>query len=136
MVSRRDFVQSALVGTIGVGLARPTAEGPATSSALNSRPSRRKAPMRILILGGTGFIGPHQVRSALERGHSVTLFNRGRTNPGLFPNVETLIGDRDGGLDVLRLRPTTTRWSSRTSISTSNWSKRLTRILAMTAAKP
>ncbi len=102
MVSRRDFVQSALVGTIGVGLARPSADGHATSSAPSSRSSRAQAPMRILILGGTGFIGPHQVRSALERGHSVTLFNRGRTNPGLFPNVETLIGDRDGGLDVLR----------------------------------
>jgi 2'-hydroxyisoflavone reductase len=51
--------------------------------------------LRILILGGTGFIGPHQVQYALSRGHQVTLFNRGRTNPGLFKNVETLIGDRN-----------------------------------------
>jgi len=62
------------------------------------------APLRILILGGTGFIGPHQVRYAISRGHTVTLFNRGRTNPGLFPEVEKLRGDRDGGLDVLRGR--------------------------------
>lgn len=53
------------------------------------------APLRILILGGTGFIGPHQVQYAIDRGHTVTLFNRGQTNPGLFPNVEKLIGDRN-----------------------------------------
>ena len=51
--------------------------------------------MKILILGGTGFIGPHQVEYAMSRGHTVTLFNRGQTNPGLFPNVEKLIGDRN-----------------------------------------
>ncbi len=51
--------------------------------------------MKILILGGTGFIGPHQVEYALSRGHTVTLFNRGQTNPGLFPNVEKLVGDRN-----------------------------------------
>ncbi len=60
--------------------------------------------MRILILGGTGFIGPHMVRYAQYRGHDVTLFNRGRSNVGLFPGVETLIGDRDGRLDNLRGR--------------------------------
>ena len=54
-------------------------------------------PLRILILGGTGFIGPHQVRYALARGHRVTLFNRGQTNAGMFtdgPNLEQLLGDR------------------------------------------
>ncbi|MDH3734746.1 MAG: NAD-dependent epimerase/dehydratase family protein [Gemmatimonadota bacterium] len=58
--------------------------------------------MRVLILGGTGFIGPHMVRRLQAGGHEVTLFNRGRSNPGLFPGVETLIGDRDGQLDALR----------------------------------
>lgn len=53
------------------------------------------APLRILILGGTGFIGPHQVEYALSRGHKVTLFNRGQTNPKLFPKVEKIIGDRN-----------------------------------------
>lgn len=53
------------------------------------------APLRILILGGTGFIGPHQVEYAQSRGHTITLFNRGKTNPGLFPKVEKLIGDRN-----------------------------------------
>ena len=64
--------------------------------------STTSSPLRILILGGTGFIGPHMVRYAMYRGHQVTLFNRGRTNPGLFPGVETLIGDRDSQLDALR----------------------------------
>jgi 2'-hydroxyisoflavone reductase len=50
---------------------------------------------RILILGGTGFLGPATVAAAQARGHELTLFNRGRTRPGLFPNVETLLGDRD-----------------------------------------
>lgn len=60
--------------------------------------------MKILILGGTGFIGPHMVRHAQYRDHEVTLFNRGRSNADLFPGVETLIGDRDGQLDALRGR--------------------------------
>lgn len=61
-------------------------------------------PLSILILGGTGFIGPHQVRYAVARGHKVTVFNRGKTNPGLFPNVEHLEGDRNGKLDALKGR--------------------------------
>lgn len=61
-------------------------------------------PQRILILGGTGFIGPHQVEYATARGHKLTLFNRGKTNPGLFPKAEKLEGDRDGKLDALRGR--------------------------------
>ena len=52
-------------------------------------------PMRVLVLGGTGYIGPHLVEHALARGHAVTLFNRGKTKPGLFPKAEQLIGDRN-----------------------------------------
>src|SRR5437764_8760275 len=62
-------------------------------------------PLRILILGGTGFTGPYQVRYALSRGHKVTTFNRGKTHPGELPNeVEQLIGDRNGQLDALKDR--------------------------------
>ncbi|MEM1090363.1 MAG: NAD-dependent epimerase/dehydratase family protein [Pseudomonadota bacterium] len=61
-------------------------------------------PKHLLILGGTGFLGPHIVKSALSRGHKVTLFNRGKTAPDMFPDVETLIGDRDGQLDALKGR--------------------------------
>lgn len=58
--------------------------------------------MKLLILGGTKFLGRHLVEAALARGHEVTLFNRGETSPDLFPEAEKLRGDRDGGLDPLR----------------------------------
>jgi 2'-hydroxyisoflavone reductase len=61
--------------------------------------------MRILVLGGTQFLGRHTVEAALARGHEVTLFNRGQTRPGLFPDVEKLRGDRDGDLAALAGRP-------------------------------
>src|SRR4051812_26537124 len=54
-------------------------------------------PLRILILGGTGFIGPHQVRYALARGHKLTLFNRGRRPQDWPGEVEELTGDRNAG---------------------------------------
>jgi 2'-hydroxyisoflavone reductase len=58
---------------------------------------QRRKPLRILILGGTGFTGPHQVRYALSRGHQITLFNRGK-QPHEWPGaVEELIGDRNTG---------------------------------------
>ena len=60
--------------------------------------------MRILVLGGTQFLGRHVVDAALGRGHDVTLFNRGQTRPELFPGVEKLRGDRDGDLGALRGR--------------------------------
>ena len=78
--------------------------------ALNARSTTLFAeksvkPLRILILGGTGFTGPYQVRYALSRGHKVTTFNRGKTHPGELPNeVEQLVGDRNGKLDALKGR--------------------------------
>lgn len=60
--------------------------------------------MRLLVLGGTVFLGRFLVEEALSRGHRVTLFHRGRHNPGLFPDAETVLGDRDGGLEPLRGR--------------------------------
>jgi len=66
---------------------------------------KSEKPLRILILGGTGFIGPNEVRYALSRGHKVTTFNRGKTHPNELPSeVEQLIGDRNGQLDVLKGR--------------------------------
>ncbi len=58
--------------------------------------------MKILFLGGTLFLGRHTVRHALERGHDVTLFTRGRTGTELFPGVERLVGDRAGDVGALR----------------------------------
>ena len=66
----------------------------AAPSLVLARPRR---PLRLLILGGTGFIGPHQVRYALARGHKVTLFNRGRQKEAWPGPVEELIGDRNSG---------------------------------------
>ena len=57
--------------------------------------------MRLLVLGGTAFLGRHVVDSALAHGHEVTIFTRGRTNPELYPEVEHLVGDRDGALGAL-----------------------------------
>lgn len=57
--------------------------------------------MNILILGGTRFVGRHLTEAALRRGHRVTLFHRGQSNPDLFPEVERILGDRDGGLNAL-----------------------------------
>jgi nucleoside-diphosphate-sugar epimerase len=64
----------------------------------------RVSVMRMLVLGGTQFLGRHVVDAALEHGHEVTLFNRGQTRPELFATVEKLRGDRDGNLDALRGR--------------------------------
>jgi 2'-hydroxyisoflavone reductase len=78
--------------------------------------------VRVLILGGTLFLGRHLVEAALARGHEVTLFNRGQTNPGLFREVEKLRGDRDAGdLDALRGR----RWDS--VLDTSGYVPRVVR---------
>lgn len=81
--TRRDFLAQASLAAGALAVA---------PSALAAQ--RRSKKLKLLILGGTGFLGPHIVWDALERGYEVTLFNRGRTDPGLFPDVETLIGDR------------------------------------------
>lgn len=60
--------------------------------------------MRLLILGGTVFLGRHIAEAALARGHKITLFNRGRHDPDLFPEAEKLRGDRDGDLAALHGR--------------------------------
>jgi 2'-hydroxyisoflavone reductase len=57
--------------------------------------------MRLLIIGGTGFVGRHIAAAAIERGHDVTLFNRGRTDPQAFPSASSLCGDRDRDLSAL-----------------------------------
>ena len=60
--------------------------------------------MRILVIGGTRFLGRHLVESALARSHEVTLFNRGKSNPNLFPDLETIIGDREHDVNKLEGR--------------------------------
>jgi 2'-hydroxyisoflavone reductase len=72
-----------------------------THVARGATAASRPGALRILMLGGTGFIGPHFVREALSRGHALTLFNRGKRQPEPTPGVETLYGDRDGKLEAL-----------------------------------
>jgi 2'-hydroxyisoflavone reductase len=95
-MTRRYFIKlsAASGGTLALGT---------TSTTLFAEQSVK--PLRILILGGTGFTGPYQVHYALSRGHKVTTFNRGKTHPGELPKeVEQLIGDRNGQLDALKGR--------------------------------
>jgi 2'-hydroxyisoflavone reductase len=90
MFDRRDVLQ------VGVGSA--------TLAALHPALAADAAPRTLLILGGTGFIGPHLTDVAMARGWKVTHFNRGKRAPDGVPGVETLIGDRKGELDALRGR--------------------------------
>src|SRR5438876_9537937 len=57
--------------------------------------------MRVLMLGGTLYVGRHLVAAARARGHEITRFNRGRTGPGLFPDLDTIVGDRESDLGLL-----------------------------------
>ena len=101
--TRRKFLQMSALATGGVGLGLMSGN----SDVFGALGSIAKAPkpLRILILGGTGFTGPLQVKYALSRGHKVTVFNRGRTHPGILPKeAEQLIGDRNGQLDALKGR--------------------------------
>jgi 2'-hydroxyisoflavone reductase len=88
--SRRGFVKGAVLALPALGA---TARSSSAAEVRNDAPR----PMRLLILGGTGFTGPHQVRYALARGHKVTLFNRGKQPQAWSGEVEELIGDRNTG---------------------------------------
>ncbi|MEJ2384250.1 MAG: NAD-dependent epimerase/dehydratase family protein [Xanthomonadales bacterium] len=83
---RRRTFSAALLAGLGIA---------ATPVPLRAALTPSPRPLDLLILGGTGFLGPATVDHALARGHRVTLFNRGKTNADLFPQLETIIGDRD-----------------------------------------
>src|SRR6476661_8405787 len=85
--------------------------------------------MKILILGGTKFLGRHLVDAALAAGHEVTLFNRGKTNPTLFPNIETILGDREHDLEKLSNR----QWD--TAIDVAGYVPRVVRLSAQALEK-
>lgn len=120
--TRKDFLKlsAAAGGALGLGLGPHALDGQeAPSEGPAARYGRRQvapAPRRleILVLGGTGFIGPFQVRYALDRGHNVTLFNRG-SGRSVFPYLETLVGDRNGDYESLAGR----RWDLVIDNSTS-----------------
>jgi 2'-hydroxyisoflavone reductase len=93
--TRRDFIRT--TGVVGAGLALGAAGGcsDASESAEQAAGSGAMPPKRILVLGGSGFIGPHMVRYAVERGHEVSIFTRGRRQVDLPAGVERLVGDRN-----------------------------------------
>src|SRR6266566_9336365 len=80
--------------------------------------------MKLLILGGSMFLGRYIVETALAHGHEVTLFNRGQHNPDLFPGIEKLKGNRDRELGVLQGR----RWDA--VIDTCGYAPRIVRASA------
>lgn len=80
--------------------------------------------MKLLIIGGTRFLGRALVDEGLEAGHELTLFNRGLSNPGLYPDIEQIHGDRDGDLAALGGR----RWDA--VIDTSGYVPRVVRASA------
>ena len=83
--------------TLGIAGALVALAGPAPA---DSHAAADTPKLKILILGGTGFIGPWEVEAALAHGHEVTLFNRGKTKPDMFPDLERLKGDRDPDKDA------------------------------------
>ncbi|MHB8799825.1 MAG: SDR family oxidoreductase [Thermoanaerobaculia bacterium] len=93
--TRRDFLRTGAAAGAALGLAR---------TGFASLEVEKPAAKRLLILGGTAFLGPELVEEAKRAGWTVTLFNRGKTNPHLFPEVEKLRGDRRSDLKALEGR--------------------------------
>ncbi len=114
MTARREFLTAtgAAAGALIVG----SACGAARSGAMVERPRPNTKPLDILILGGTGFIGPHLVRYAVSRGHRITIFTRGRHTADLPESVIHLEGDRNGQLESLRGK----RWDAVVDDSATN----------------
>src|SRR5690348_5199509 len=97
MPNRREFISSPAV--LGALLAR-NVQGVCADKMV----SIASRSLRMLILGGTGYIGPHFVQAAVARGHQVSVFMRDKDRVELPPKVERLIGDRNTDLDSLKNR--------------------------------
>lgn len=108
--TRREFLQTgAKAGAIMYLLSNPIlSSGTKLFADSNVSPVPDSKKLNILILGGTTFLGPHQIAYALERGHTISIFTRGKTNPtiykDLFEKVEHLTGDREDNLKALEGR--------------------------------
>ena len=129
MTTRRDFLLRSALTTGGFLFGRnalaqasaPLVRGPAASS------------LNVLVLGGTGFIGPHLVRHAVSRGHRVTIFTRGRHQADLPVGVARLIGDRNGQLGALEGK----RWDAVVDDSATNpdWVRQSAQLLKDAAGR-
>lgn len=116
--TRREFLKTSMAVSAAAGLSASPGRflAPAWADAdldtlreqhlrdLDWVTKKADKPLKILIMGGTAFIGPAFANMALARGHELTFFNRGRTNPHLFPDVEKIQGDRTVAADVEQLR--------------------------------
>ncbi len=123
MIGRRRF----LFGSVAAAAAAACGKSSSSKTAQTTpedKPEDKPVKKSILVLGGTGFIGPHIITAALARGHQVTMFNRGKTRPELFPDVEKLRGDRDGQLDALKDR----KWDA--VVDTSGYVPRIVKMSA------
>lgn len=130
--SRRKFLEIGLKAGIVIPLASTGLYGCVSKTKKNDinekEPSKK---LKILILGGTSFLGPHQIAYALERGHSITTFTRGKTKPtvhkALFDKVEQLVGDRENDLTALENR----KWDAVIDNSgrKAEWTKRTATLL-------
>lgn len=98
--SRRDFISKSLVLGLGIPLL--------ANGFISCTTQKASKKLKILILGGTSFLGPHQIAYAISRGHSISTFTRGKTKPTIhkevFDQVESLIGDRNNDLSALENR--------------------------------
>lgn len=112
--SRRDFVKTTAAASAALALGARDARG---ERIIEKAP----APLKILILGGTGFTGPHQVNYAVSRGHTVTVFNRGQRQADIPKSVEQLRGDRNlpNGEGVASLKGNRT-WDVVIDVPTTN----------------
>jgi 2'-hydroxyisoflavone reductase len=123
IIGRRRFVFGSLAAAAAAacGSKSSPSKEPAPVAKPDDKPAAKKS---ILILGGTGFIGPHIITAAQARGHTMTMFNRGKTRPELFPDVEKLHGDRDGKLEALQGR----QWDA--VVDTSGYVPRIVKMSA------
>lgn len=101
-LDRRGLIVAGVAGAVSLSLA-----GCAARATGGTRSSSKKKPLSILVMGGTGFLGPHFVEAARAAGHRLTLFNRGKSNPTRFSgeeftDIEQLRGDRKTGLAALQ----------------------------------
>jgi 2'-hydroxyisoflavone reductase len=124
MSNRRDFLKStAAAGGVLLTGGVPALARVASKLATPQAP----APLSILVLGGTGFIGPHLVNHAVARGHKVTIFTRGRRDAEIPESVVRLVGDRNGQLGALEGK----KWDAVIDDSATNpdWVKQSTELL-------
>lgn len=130
--SRRKFIELGLKTGITLPFLSPILSGCNSKEA--GKASKTKLvneKLKILILGGTSFLGPHQIAYAINRGHSISIFTRGKTKPtihkSLFNEVEHLIGDRENDLTALHNR----KWDAVIDNSGHNteWTKKSAKLL-------